>query len=115
MAIEQFKKLSNRFLDREQRGYQLELLLVGGQTTPWYQLPPGIQYLETVVFPNPTGSGKIQITSDSISKCSENTAQADDWPHGAVTSYRSDTIFPSITAVRAVCVSGDVRIVLTAT
>lgn len=115
MAIEIFKKLPNRFIDREQRGYQLELFFAGGETSDWFQLPPGIQYVETVIFPNPTGSGKIQITSDSINKCEDGTAQAEDWPHGNVTSYKSDTIFPSITAVRAVCASGNIRVVLTAT
>jgi hypothetical protein len=115
MATQQFKKLTTTFTDREQRGYQLEVILTAGQVSDWYQAPPGIQYIETALFPNPAGSGKIQITNDSLVKCDTNTAQALDWPHGSVAVYTSDTVFPSVTAVRAECDSGTIRIVFTAT
>lgn len=115
MATTQFKKLPNGFKDREQTGYQVEFILTAGQVSPWYQAPPGLQYIETAIFPNPAGSGKCSTTSDSIIQCDLGTAQAVDWPAGVVAVYTTDTVFPSITAIRAECAAGSIRVVFTAT
>lgn len=114
MATKQFKKLTTPFTDRENKGFQIELLLPAGTTSDWYQIPAGASLVGCLLTPAGAGTGKIQITNDTLERCDLGTAVGEDWPAGSVAVTTSDAVYNSITAVRGVCTAGTIRVVFTA-
>lgn len=114
MATKQFDKMTTEFNDRENKGFQIELVLASGQTSDWYQVPAGSTLIGCAIIPNVTGTGKIQITNDTLKRCDDGTAVAQDWPDGSVSALTTNAVQTSITAIRGVCSAGNIRVVFTA-
>jgi hypothetical protein len=114
MATKQFNKLTTAFNDREEKGFQIEITLTSGQTSDWYQTPAGTSIIGALVTPVGAGSGKVQITNDTLQRCDLGTAVSEDWPAGSVSATTSDAVYTSVTAVRATCSAGSIRVVFTA-
>ena len=114
MATQQFNKLTTAFLDRENKGFQIEMILNAGDTSDWYQIPAGASLVGCLVTPNGAGSGKVQITNDTLIRCDAGTAVSEDWPAGVVAATTSDAVYNSITAVRGVFTAGSIRVIFTA-
>ena len=114
MATKQFNKLTTAYNDREEKGFQVEVTLASGETSDWYQTPPGTSILGILLTPVGTGTGKVQVTNDTLQRCDLGTAVAEDWPNGSVSATTSDGVYTSITAIRAVCSAGNIRVVFTA-
>lgn len=114
MATKQFKKLTTAFNDREEKGFQVELTLASGNTSDWYQTPPGTSLIGAVVIPVGAGTGRVQTTNDTLERCDLGTAVPEDWPGGSVSVTTSDAVYTSVTAIRAVCSAGNIRVVFTA-
>ena len=58
-----------------------------------------------------SGTAKVQSTTDSISNVQAGTAQWVDWPAGAVAVTTQDYA-RAVTALRAVCVSGQCKVMM---
>jgi hypothetical protein len=86
---------------------KIELSSVGNSS--WHAIPKGIKSVAFTISPNPTGSGKVQITTDTIVDIENDIALAVDWPSGTVSEVVQDACV-AVTAFRLVNVSGDMKL-----
>lgn len=78
--------------------------------TDWYLVPFESTSVSCMVDCTAGGSGRIQTTNDTYENIKNGTAVSEDWPYGNVSST-STLKCDGVKAVRAVCISGSVRVV----
>lgn len=70
------------------------------------------EYRAVKLGPIVAGVGYIQATTDSKEDIDDGHADWETWPAGSVSTATSDTVDPSVTAIRVYRTSGDLRLVV---
>lgn len=77
----------------------------------WFLVPDSVESVVCSIYPIDSGTGKIQITNDIYDNIASGTATPEDWPYGTVSQTTTKECSPP-KAIRAVAVTGSVRMVL---
>lgn len=89
---------------------QQTLTLTAGQTSEVVLRSDGQPNPSVALHPNPTGMGRIEASLSSSQEIQDGTARWVPWPAGNVAVVTSDILQGSWTGLRAVCVTGNIKV-----
>jgi len=94
--------------EQDQFAFEYSETLSSPGNGTWIEFPNGVDgaSVELVIS---SGTGKVQATSDSLSRVQAGSAEGVDWDLGVVSGTTQDYCAP-VTAIRAVNVSGTIKI-----
>lgn len=89
---------------------QHTLLLAAGQTSEPIVRGDGDPNPSVVLYPNPVGAGRVEVSLSSRTDVQDGVASWIPWPSGNVAVGMSDILVGPWTALRAVCLAGDIKV-----